>query len=173
VLVSEEDVGESIESADKSIGEATKKTVKHAYTIDPYATASEVLSSNRLLRIFAVLRLGGCATDISRESGVPPSSTLRFLRRLAEAGVVEVVSGLDRRKKFYKLSDLGMDVLKYVKHVITDSVDNKGSDKYVYVEEYKFSDLARKLGVDVELLARLLGASKERKTHEVLYRWAR
>jgi len=170
VLVSEEDVGESIESADKSIGEAA---AKHAYTIDPYAIASEVLSSNRLLRIFAVLRLGGCATDISRESGVPPSSTLRFLRRLAEAGVVEVVSGLDRRKKFYKLSDLGMDVLKYVKHVITDSVDNKGSDKYVYVEEHKFSDLARKLGVDVELLARLLGASKERKTHEVLYRWAR
>ncbi|MEM1704009.1 MAG: winged helix-turn-helix domain-containing protein [Zestosphaera sp.] len=170
MLVSEEDVGESIESADKSIGEAA---AKHAYTIDPYAIASEVLSSNRLLRIFAVLRLGGCATDISRESGVPPSSTLRFLRRLAEAGVVEVVSGLDRRKKFYKLSDLGMDVLKHVKHVITDSVDNKGSDKYVYVEENKFSDLARKLGVDVELLARLLNASKERKTHEVLYRWAR
>ncbi|MEM0297087.1 MAG: helix-turn-helix domain-containing protein [Zestosphaera sp.] len=172
--MSAEDVDESVEDVDEDDGEVIEGVAKPAYKpVDPYITASEVLSGGRLLKIFAVLCSGGCATEISRGSGIPLSSALRFLRRLAEVGVVEVVSGLDRRKKFYKLTSLGMDVLKHVKRIITDSVDNKESDKYVYVEESNFKDLARKLGVDVELLARLLNASKERKTYEVFYYWAR
>lgn len=134
--------------------------VSQAKAIDPFITASEVLSSSRLLGLFASLCLGGHVSELSRKSGLPLSTTLRILKKLEGVGVVEVVRGLDRRKKFYRLTKLGEEVVKHVRRVITNSVNGEKESQYIYVREVDFNKLAKDLGINVSLLAALLNASK-------------
>lgn len=134
--------------------------------IDFRIMAMEVLGSRRLLIVFSELAAGPvCSYTLVRREKT--SYIYKVFKRLSSLGLVEYAVGLDRRRRYYVLTEKGLEVLKIVRSFVARAV-GAGGDGYVEVAEGVLSGFAARLGVDVSALVKLLGASR----HGGVYRWS-
>ncbi|MCE4601851.1 MAG: PadR family transcriptional regulator [Desulfurococcales archaeon] len=102
---------------------------------------------------------------------VPASTLYKLLQRLAEAGLVEAGRGLDKRRRYYKLTDRGREVLGRVKMMIHralyrwaqeprgQGVEAPRGHRVLRLED--FQDRAREIGVEPRTLLETLGLRVE------------
>jgi len=131
--------------------------------------AAEILSNPKLLAVFLKLGVRPCATKElvgaaileEQERGysrslerkkIPQSTAYRLLKRLVEAELVEACRGIDRRKRYYKLTKLGEKVLDKVVEVIKSTLKQRLRDKKLEAREF-VNSVEETLRVPFELVA--------------------
>ena len=93
---------------------------------------------------------------------LPPSTAYRVLKRLRELGLVEAYRGVDYRKRYYKLTELGRKVADKLREILQDYLKRNAErkeGKHV-LEEHRIEKLAKRIGVEPSLLVRSLGLRK-------------
>ncbi len=167
---------------------------------DAEVLASEIIGNKKLLAIFVRLgskprsakelvnvsvfevvkkrdRYGGYSEEVVAVR-LPQTTMYRLLKRLVDVGLVEVRRGIDYRKKYYRLTDLGREVLGKVKGLIKQAMrdlyvspSSLGiSSKYKAVSVGRFKDFVKnQLGLDPSDVALILGASKFEKGYSEYY----
>jgi len=165
--------------------------------------ASEILTNKKLLAVF--LELGErpkqakelvsariyVKTKVKDRYGdyvekfvpkdLPQSTMYRLLKKLVNTGLAEVYRGIDFRKRYYKLTELGKKVLDKVLGTIKETLKDRMDKVSEYAERYKnlrkyegyrvltdseFNNVVIKLfGVKPILIIKLLNAVRERKDY--------
>jgi len=165
--------------------------------------ASEILTNKKLLAVFLELgerpkqakelvsariyvkakvkdRYGDYEKYVGKK--LPQSTMYRLLKKLVNTGLAEVYRGIDFRKRYYKLTELGKKVLNKVLEVIKetlkdymDKIDYEYTKQYEVLSKYKgyrvlteseFKNVVAKLfSVNPSLIIKLLNAIKERKSY--------
>ena len=90
---------------------------------------------------------------------LPQSTAYRVLKRLRELGLVKVYRGLDYRKRYYKLTELGQRVAEKLRGMILEKLKHiaeKKDGKHV-IRPSRLEELAREMGVEQDLLVEALG----------------
>ena len=157
---SEVDEWEEIESeSEKEVGVLASEEV----------LAAEILSNPKLLAVFLKLGVRPCAAKElvgvaileEQERGysrslerkkIPQSTAYRLLKRLIEAELVEACRGIDRRKRYYKLTELGEKVLDKVVEVIKSALKQRLRGKKLEAREF-VNSVEETLRVPFELVA--------------------
>ena len=90
---------------------------------------------------------------------LPQSTAYRVLKRLRELGLVEAYRGLDYRKRYYKLTELGRNVAEKLKELLIEKLKTVArieNGKYL-VTENKIEETIR---LEASLVAEALGLRK-------------
>jgi len=90
---------------------------------------------------------------------LPQSTAYRILKRLRELGLVEAYRGLDYRKRYYKLTELGRNVAEKLKELLIEKLKTVArieNGKYL-VTENKIEETIR---LEASLVAEALGLRK-------------
>ncbi|MEM1681109.1 MAG: winged helix-turn-helix domain-containing protein [Sulfolobales archaeon] len=150
VMIDEEGEYEEEEEVEEEESDAEESDKMRGYFI-----AFEVLNDRRLLTLLAE-SLDSCL-QVSKllknaRINIPQSTLHRLLKRLVNAGVIKEGKGVDRRKRFYILTDFG----RYVMEIVADAIA-----KQLKVTNDK--DLAMKLGIDLITLNKLVGSRQMRR----------
>ncbi len=174
-----------------------KEDVVRKVLSDVDVLASEILTNRKLLAVF--LELGerpkqakelvsasvyvkakvkdryGDYEEKTIPKKLPQSTMYRLLKKLVSVGLAEAYKGIDYRKRYYKLTELGDKVLNKVLATIKESLKNhmdKVSDYYKagleeyegyrVLEEKQFNKVVTKLfGVKPSLIIKLLNAVRK------------
>ncbi len=102
---------------------------------------------------------------------LPQSTAYRILKRLRELGLVEAYRGLDYRKRYYKLTELGHRVANKLKEMLLELLRRsaeKKSDKLV-IEASKLEELAKNIGIETGLLIEALGLRRAKNYYGAYY----
>lgn len=91
---------------------------KHRFELDfsTEALARSILENVRVFRVLAFIgfRKIAAVQEISRKLGVSEASVRRYVKALANAGLVCFSRGLSRRKIYVEITEYGMEVAKLV-----------------------------------------------------------
>ena len=159
----EEEEETSIEEKARERGRGEKQARQAKVLSDPEILATEILSSRKHLAVFLKLAGRPCTAKELVNSSImvkvkrkarehyeevvkeewrvkrlPKSTMYRILKRLKDLGLVEVYKGLDYRKRYYRLTDLGRKVLEKIVETIKETLrDDLKPSKELDLEEYK------------------------------------
>ena len=97
---------------------------------------------------------------------IPRATKYRLLKRLAELGYLEVLEGVDRRYRFYRLTKEGLAYKRYVIQQALRYLKQVGDILFeeVRVPLGKFNAVSCKIGLPPKLLLKALNARVERGT---------
>ena len=132
--------------------------------------AAEVASDKRLLAMILVLSsrprqakelVGVRFYEEGRwkQRTMPQSTAYRILKRLKELGLVEAYKGLDYRKRYYKLTELGRNVAEKLKELLIEKLKTVArieNGKYLVTE----SKIEETIRLEASLVAEALGLRK-------------
>lgn len=91
--------------------------------VDVVSAAADALSKPRVVGLLLeVMGEPKTAAELSRVLGVSESSVRRYTNLLRKCGLVVFASGIDGRKKFVKLSKLGLNVASKLRDSLVKSV---------------------------------------------------
>ena len=102
---------------------------------------------------------------------LPESTARRLLKRLVEIGLIEVYRGIDRRRRYYKLTATGESVARKLVSLVVDRLRRhaiRGSSRMLLDVE-KLREEAYRLGVSPRLLVEVLGLKRVKSGDRVYY----
>ena len=180
--------------SEKNMGTRVKSTENEGDSLvgsvvsEPEVIAAEILTNPKMLAVF--LELGerpkaakelvnagryvikkvegkyGTETKIVKLP-LPTSTVYRILRKFVDTSLVRVYKGVDRRKKYYKLTEKGEKVLEKILQIIVDTLRKEGEKdekrrgyrKLYYITFQK--EVAKRFKVRPSLVMTLIGAERE------------
>ncbi len=102
---------------------------------------------------------------------LPESTARRLLKRLVEIGLIEVYRGIDKRRRYYRLTATGESVIRKLTSLVVDRLRRyaiRGSSGTLLDIE-KLREEAYRLGVSPRLLVEVLGLKKVKSGDRVYY----
>jgi DNA-binding PadR family transcriptional regulator len=100
---------------------------------------------------------------------LPQSTAYRVLKRLRELGLVEAYRGVDFRKRYYKLTDLGVKVAEKLKEMILEKLREKAEKSHrtgkLIVSRSKVEESAEAIGVEPRVLIEALGLKRSKEDY--------
>jgi len=102
---------------------------------------------------------------------LPQSTAYRVLKRLRELGLVEAYRGIDRRKRYYRLTGQGVKVAEKLKELILDRIRSRANREggELAVEDHVLEEEAKKMGLRPQLLVKALGLMRMERNRNVYY----
>jgi len=203
--IEEEEDEEELETGiEKEVRERTTGNAGRVLP-DPEILAAEILSNKKYLAVFLKLakrpktakELVNSYIMVKRKvkseygsyyeekwvaTKFPRSTMYRVLKRLKELGLIEVYKALDYRKKYYRLTDLGKQVLEKVIKTIKESLKSELEpaknirympeeyEGYRGLGEYSFKELIyKKLGLPLNDIIAALNVEKVKVRSDTYY----
>ena len=130
---------------------------------DQEVLAIEIMSNRKLLAMLMALGSKPKNPRALVRKDIPQSTMYRLLRKLRDVGLVNQYKGIDFRKRYYKLTPLGLKVHDKIKEIIIEDVKRRAKetrDGYYRIEHDQLKDISDKLGIPMGFIIQWLNAEK-------------
>lgn len=127
--------------------------------VNALIVAGEILGNQRFFKIFTIIATTQYSPiEIAKTTRIPYASVYKFIKKLAETGIVAKTRGLNNKKTYYTLTPLGIEVLKRLRELIAKHKNVYTTERTAITSISNFKEIADKLGISVDQLARILDA---------------